>query len=276
MKSKQDKWLPWIKRLALPLALAVVTVIGVQYYLSQKSKALDEQSQQQMVTRVVAANNLPAGTIIGFEHLSVRDMPQAWVGPDSFAPEDAQVLEGQVLLQALIAGQPITRSVVSAPKPPALSRQLAPGRRAVTIPVNHISSLSGRLDVDDVIDVYVTFMHAGQRITTLLVSAVRVLATDKPLFTDELNQTSQTVSSVTLDVSAAQAVRLVSANQDGVLTAVLRLDEQSDNPNKGGVSSAAEQANHLAGFVGLEPSLLDGQPPMIIYGDAAVSGAADQ
>lgn len=259
--------LTWVKRLALPLLLSVAAVIGVHHYLTSKARALDEQSQQQMVVRIVAASDLPVGTHLLFEHLSVREMPQAWVGPDTYTPEQADLLEGMVLIQPLVAGQPLTRAVITDPKPPALSSQLAPGRRAVSIPVNQISSLSGRLDAGDVVDLYVTFMHQGQRVTTLLVSAVKVLATDRPMLGQAFDVVSNTVTTVTLDVSAKQAVKLVSANQDGVITAVLRLD---DDPHSGDGRSITrmERANHLAGFVGLSPSLGDGQPPDIIYGDA--------
>ena len=259
--------LMWIKRLALPVALSGVTVWGVHHYLTTKARALDEQSQQQMVTRIVAASDLPVGTRLLFDHLSVREMPHAWVGPDTYPPDEADTLEGMLLTQPLVAGQPLTRLAITDPKPPALSSQLGPGRRAVSIPVNQISSLSGHLDVGDVVDLYVTFMHRGQRVTTLLVSAVKVLATDRAMAGQTFEPGPSTVTTVTLDVSSKQAVKLISANQDGVLTAVLRLDDDSGS-REGRAISRTVRANHLAGFVGLSPSLGDGQAPDIIYGDS--------
>lgn len=273
MDSKKP-WVQVAKRLALPLILGIVTIVGVHQYLTGRIQAIDEQARQDMVTRVVVANALPAGTILSFDHLSLRDIPQAWASTDSFEAEQAESLEGMVLLQEVIAGQPLTRSILTNPKPPALSAQLAPGRRAVTIPVDHISSLSGRLEVGDVIDLYVTFTHQGQRVTTLLITAVRVLATDRPLVDNPYAMADQSVTSVTLDVSAKQAVRLVSANQGGVLTAVLRLDQDGDGLDMKQSPFNGEQANHLAGFVGLAPSLGTQQPPEIIYGD--VGSAVEQ
>lgn len=272
MIQNKERWLLAAKRFALPLVLGIVTIVGVHHYLNSRMQALDEQSRQEMVARVVAVNSLPAGTVLTFDHLSVREIPQAWAVADSFEVEQAQTLEGMVLLQEVIAGQPLTRSILANPKPPALSDQLAPGRRAVTIPVDHVSSLSGRLEVGDFIDLYVTFTHQGQRVTTLLVNAVRVLATDRPLVDSPYELAQQRVTSVTLDVSARQAVKLVSANQGGVLTAVLRLDQEQASGNK--ALHDAEQANHLAGFVGLAPSLGAQQPPSIIYGD--VGSALEQ
>lgn len=267
MVDSKKPWLQIAKRLALPLILGILTVIGVHQYLTGRIEAIDEQARRDMVTRVVVSSALPTGTILSFDHLSLRDIPQAWASADSFEAEQAERLEGMVLLQDVIAGQPLTRSILTSPKPPALSDQLAPGRRAVTIPVDHVSSLSGRLEVGDVVDLYVTFTHQGQRVTTLLITAVRVLATDRPLVDSPYAVAEQRVTSVTLDVSAKQAVRLVSANQGGVLTAVLRLDPNNDGIDAKQAPFDGEQANHLAGFVGLAPSLGTDQPPEIIYGD---------
>jgi pilus assembly protein CpaB len=269
MNKSKEQWLILVKRLALPTVVGVATIFGVHHYLSARMQAMDEQAQQGMVSRVVSHSAMVAGTVLSFEDLSVRDMPRAWVSADSIEPEQAEVLEGMVLLQDVVAGQPLTRSIVSSPKPPALSEQLSPGRRAVTIPVDHVSSLSGRLEPGDSIDVYVTFAHEGQRVTTMLVTSVRVLATDRPMITQGVGLRDATVTSVTLDVSAKQAVKLVSANQGGVLSAVLRLDRHKDQAlatNR--QADNQDKANHLAGFVGLAPSLGENLAPSIIYGDA--------
>lgn len=271
MDKKKERWAGIAKRLTLPLVLGMVTIFGVHHYLNGRIQAIDDQAKQDMVSRVVVTTALPAGTILDFDHLSLRDIPQAWASTDSYVAEQAQSLEGMLLLQDVIAGQPLTRSILTNPKPPALSEQLSPGRRAVTIPVDHVSSLSGRLESGDIIDLYVTFTHQGQRVTTLLVTAVRVLATDRPVVENPYTPGEQAVTSVTLDVSAKQAVKLVSANQGGVLTAVLRLDQNQDDPTGRQALSKQEQANHLAGFVGLAPSLGEAQPPAILYGDGTTA-----
>jgi pilus assembly protein CpaB len=134
------------------------------------------------------------------------------------------------------------------------------------MPVDYVNSLSGRLVPGDRIDLFVTFAHEGQRITTLLVSAVRVLATDEPLAlqsSDSFGLKERTLTSVTLDVSPNEAVKLVSAKLGGVLTAVLRVDDAS---SVAPVESLP--ADHLAGFVGLAPSHGQGAKPTIFYGDS--------
>ena len=267
MTQKNQQWLELAKRLALPMVLGVATVVGVHHYLTGRIEAIDAQAQQDMVTRIVAMEALPAGTVLSFDHLSLRDMPKAWATADGFDAQQVDQLEGLVLTQDVMGGQPLTRSIVQSATPPALSEQLGPGRRALTIPVDHVSSVSGRLEPGDLIDLFVTFTHRGQRVTTLLVSAVRVLTTDRPNVQYDFPAAEQSVTSVTLDVSATQAVKLVSANQGGALTAVLRMDDGSQEDETSGRAALSGKADHLAGFVGLAPSFGEGVAPSIIYGD---------
>ena len=265
---KLPSWISKAKVFILPLVLAVVTVWAMDQYLTNRSDALEVNARAQMVTRIVASQPLRGGQIIAFDDLSVHDLPQQWVGPDSFTPDEVGLLEGKVLMKDLQAGEPITRLSIADPVPPALTEQLSPGRRAITMPVDHVNSLSGRLSPGDRIDLFVTFAHQGQRITTLLVSAVRVIATDEPLVShvqEGLMAKEPSVTAVTLDVSPTDAVKLVSAKLGGVLTAVLRVD--SGHPEK---KEEQLPADHLAGFVGLAPSHGAAAKPMILYGDLGI------
>jgi len=266
MISKPPSRLAKVKFLLLPLALGIATVVAVDYYLTQRSVALDQNARAQLIARVVATRELKAGQHLQYEDLSTHELPRQWVGPDSFAPDQAESIVGKVLLKDLSSGEPISRLSLTEPQLPALTEQLAPGRRAITMPVDYVNSLSGRLAPGDRIDLFVTFAHEGQRITTLLVSAVRVLATDEPLAlqsADGFGLKERSVTSVTLDVSPKEALKLVSAKLGGVLTAVLRVDDGSSIG-----SSDRLSADHLAGFVGLSPSHGEGDKPTIFYGDS--------
>lgn len=265
MISKTPSWLAKVKLLLLPLILGIATVVAVDYYLTQRSVALDQNARAQLIARVVATHELKAGQHLQYDDLSIHEIPRQWVGPDSFAPDQAEAIVGKILLKDLRPGEPISRLALNEPEPPALNEQLAPGRRAITMPVDYVNSLSGRLAPGDRIDLFVTFAHEGQRITTLLVSAVRVLATDEPLAlqsADNFGLKERSVTSVTLDVSPKEALKLVSAKLGGVLTAVLRVDDGTSF----GVPETLP-ADHLAGFVGLSPSHGEGAKPTIFYGD---------
>jgi len=266
MISKPPLWLAKVKFLLLPLGLGIATVVAVDYYLTQRSVALDQNARAQLIARVVATRELKAGQHLQYEDLSIHELPRQWVGPDSFSPDQAESIVGKILLKDLRPGEPISRLVLIEPALPALTEQLSPGRRAITMPVDYVNSLSGRLAPGDRIDLFVTFAHEGQRITTLLVSGVRVLATDEPLAlqsADGFGLKERSVTSVTLDVSPKEALKLVSAKLGGILTAVLRVD---DGNSMGSADTLS--ADHLAGFVGLSPSHGEGAKPTIFYGDS--------
>ncbi|MEI6116567.1 MAG: Flp pilus assembly protein CpaB, partial [Burkholderiales bacterium] len=146
-----------------------------------------------------------------------------------------------------------------------------PGKRAVTIPVDQISSLSGMLGPGDVIDLYVSFEHRGRRLTAPLLSEVQVLATGRQVASaDEVAgaQPSE-YATVTLETTSAEAVKLVAARQDGAITAVLSTQgAQGGNSRSDG--AAARGAGHLAGLLGLEQPGAPAPIP-VIYGDRLMS-----
>jgi pilus assembly protein CpaB len=267
----ERRWLDWAKKLLLPIALGVVTVVGVDYYLTAKSEALDQVARTQLKQQLVARMDLQAGMLLEIDHVAIRDVPLQWVGPDGFSADDVDHVIGKRLLRSVVGGEPLSRSALSDPEPLALKHQISPGRRAVTIPVDHVSSLSGRLAPGDVVDLFVTFLHEGRRITTLLMASVPVLSTDRPVLAEQLpmeNPSSRLMTAVTLEVTPSQALKLIAANLDGVITAVLRIDA-----SLGDATSSA--ADHLAGFVGVEPSYGTARAPQIIYGDST-SDAPEQ
>src|SRR3546814_17633902 len=60
----------------------------------------------------------------------------------------------------------------------AFSSHLSAGRRAISMPVDAINSVSGLLQPGDLIDLYVSFESQRRHITAPLLQVVLVLATD--------------------------------------------------------------------------------------------------
>lgn len=197
---------------------------------------------------VVAAADLPAGTLLDAHRVAVRDMPSEWVPADALLPEDFEAAHGAVLGRAVRRGDPILagflqRQAVHQP----FSSQLAAGRRAVTIPVDEISSLSGMLEPGDLIDLYVSFMHEQRRVTAPLLQGVRVLATGHQRSEHDAGEGyGRGYATVTLDASPEDAVRLVAARQQGSISAMLR--------HAGDALPATVQASgDLATLLGIAP-----------------------
>jgi pilus assembly protein CpaB len=254
-------WLTFL----VPISMAILAAWGVDHYLFLQKQAIEDSAKVPEVIRVVAVQNLSKGTAISVDHLATRSIPKHWADTDMFDIDQAHELEGMILQKNMVSGQPFSLGIVSPPTSVALTSRLKPGRRALTIPVDHINAMSGLLQPGDSIDLFVTFEHEGKRVTSLLVSAVQVLATDQKLTESVIydGEKAKQFSSVTLDVSPNEAIKLVSARQDGILTAVLRVDH--------GLDSASDRqkvsTGHLAGFAGVDAMFGQPKPALVIYGD---------
>ena len=219
----------WRQRLALHprwlvLALAVLAGLAAAWFayrhLQSVTQALEAGAQQRMRPVIVAAADLPAGTQLHLDHLAVRQMPEAWLPSDVLAPLDHALVEAAVLQHAVREGDPIQWANL-APPAERFSSRLAAGRRAVTIPVDDMNSLSGMLQPGDQIDLFVSFQHAGERVTAPLLQQMRVLATGHRQ-EDEGWESGGRYATVTLEATPEESVRLIAARQQGSISALLR------------------------------------------------------
>src|SRR3546814_15321073 len=93
------------------------------------------------------------------------------------------------------------------------SNRLGQGRRAITMPVDVINSVSGLLEPGDLIDLYVSFEYRRKRITAPLLQGVMVLATGGSTRTAGTRQSAgaATCYHVPLDPYQEDAIPLVAA-----------------------------------------------------------------
>lgn len=249
----------------LALASGVFAALAAQRHLDQKVRQLEAAASVPTVGRIVAAFDLPAGTLLDTSHLATRQYPRALVSSDSLPPERVSYVVGQVLTVALKAGDAIGAAHTRGAGPPPFSSQLGAGRRAITMPVDAINAVAGLLKPGDLIDLYVSFDYQRRRITAPLLQGVQVLATG--LDTMAADGQSDRVGSgsfgtVTLDTSPEDAVKLVAARQGGVITSVLR---RSDDAH----SSRKAVRGDLASLLGVARSSTPNMRPKrapVIYG----------
>lgn len=242
----------------------LVAAWAVREHIQQRTLELEAQGRVPMVARLVAAADLPAGTALGMASLAVRDIPAAWAASDSIAPEALDQVEGGVLALPLKAGETVLQHQVlrHAPAQP-VAGQLQAGRRALSLPLSEIRDLPHPVRPDDRIDLFVSFSHDGRQLTMPLLQGGRVIAVD--------TGADGTPPSITLDASVRDAMKVVAARQDGVLTALLRpVEDASGHAAEGGV-------HDLPGMLGLRRAARPAPRQVdIIYGDRVdvMSGAA--
>ncbi len=249
--------------LLLALAAGLCAAWAARQHIQNRVQLLEEQARVPMVNRVVAAYDLPAGTRLGNEHLALRAFPTATVSSDSIPPERYAELSGTVLRSPLRAGDLVLPAHAMAQQQTAFSAHLAAGRRAITMPVDAINSVSGLLQPGDLIDLYVSFEYRRRRITAPLLQGVLVLATGAN--TQHVQDAAQlrqgAYATVTLDAAPEDAVKLVAARQGGVITAVLR------HPHDGEATQKAVRGD-LASLLGVgsAPPAASKKVP-VIYGN---------
>lgn len=253
--------------LLLALFAGLFAAWAARQHIQSRVQLLEAQAKVPMVERVVAAYDLPAGTRLGTEHLAIRPIPAAIASSDSLSPERFIELNGTVLRSPLRAGDPVLPAHAMAQQQTAFSTHLATGRRAITMPVDAINSVSGLLQPGDLIDLYVSFEHRRRRITAPLLQGVLVLATGTN--TQHVQDTTQlrqgAYATVTLDAAPEDAIKLVAARQGGMITAVLRHPHDAESTQKAVRGDLAS----LLGVNSQQP-MPGGKKIPVIYGNKAV------
>ncbi|MGB6104588.1 MAG: Flp pilus assembly protein CpaB [Pusillimonas sp.] len=262
--------LPVFSRATAMLLLAGVAGLGAAWaareHINGRVELLEAQARIPTVERIVAAHDLPAGTRLGPEHLALRHFPAAMVSSDSLAPGRFPELAGTVLRAPLRGGDAVLQVHTTAQDQTAFSSHLSVGRRAISMPVDAISSVSGLLQPGDLIDLYVSFEYQRRHITAPLLQGVLVLATDATtqFVQDAAHASRGAYATVTLDASPEDAVKLVAARQGGTITAVLR-------PPQDAAPTQKAVRGDLASLLGVNR-----KPPaparkaQVIYGNQAV------
>jgi len=207
-----------------------------QYLRREQDRMLGESKQ---VYVIVAAAELPAGSIIKFNDLAKAAVFQSSVGARAVLPDSARDIVGKKLLFNIGRGDPIQWSDIDVPSQGArgLADMVADGMRAVSISVDTISSVSGMVKPNDHVDILGTFMFPSatatggvETITLTVLQDVTVLATGQEL----ANQVAapgarggaaapRSYSAVTFELTPREAELLVFAQTvRGRLTLALR------------------------------------------------------
>ncbi|QEI07579.1 Flp pilus assembly protein CpaB [Pigmentiphaga aceris] len=250
--------------LAVALCAGGLAAWSTRHYIAGQVARIEAEGRVPMVTVVVAATDLMPGAKISADTVATRDMPREWASDSAITPEQFVQIDAASLGHAVRRGEPILWSHLSAGRAAPFSSQLREGRRAITLAVDEISSVSGMLVPSDVIDVYVSFDHQRKRVTRLLLPAVHVLATGRQIVPAAAGEAERTFSTVTLDTTPEEAVKLIVARQGGTISAVLRgaKDAQAKGPT---------QSGDLPAIFGIQPAPVRRPARVaVVYGDQAV------
>lgn len=226
------------------LGVGGLAAMSTKNYIAQKIESIEAKDKDKaMVKVVVAKQDLDKGSVLSGENMATRDIPKEWVHSDAITPDQFNRADGARLALPANAGEPVLWAQVENEKAGSFSTKLEMGRRAVTLPVDEISSISGMLAPDDLIDIIVSVQKDSRSYTFTLLQSMRVLATGtKVSQTDEEGKPS-TFTTVTLDTSPEDAKKLIAAREVGRITALLRSPTDAAS-----VSLSRAEANDLLGL----------------------------
>ncbi|OJH40438.1 Flp pilus assembly protein CpaB [Cystobacter ferrugineus] len=218
----------------LIIALGLGLLAGIIAWSAIKKKEADVRRGWNLVPVVVATQDLPEGTVITFEMISQRQVPEQFVTSSVVKPDSANYVVGQKVLVALQTGDPLLWSQFETTKAAErLSTKVQKKVRAVTIDSRTTTSVGGWVRPNDHVDVIGTFRdpQTDESVAVTLLQNVIVLATGKVTGTTNVNlipESQREYNNITLMVIPEEAEILTLASELGNLTLSLRNEEDVD------------------------------------------------
>ena len=229
------------KRLIIAL-LAAIT-FGLVAAVSVKQYLLSAQAISRTNDVVVAKVEIPVGSRIIAEQLTVAQFP-ADVTPEGAIAAIDENLIGRVVVVGISPRDPVTETKLApVGSLGGLSSVIPEGYRAMTVKVDDVVGVSGFILPGTLVDIVVVIQPPKgtaneEMISKIVLQNIKVLASgqniDKPKNDREVERS---VKAVTLQVTPEQAEKLALAGSEGKLQLVMRnsvdqADEQTSGANK--------------------------------------------
>jgi pilus assembly protein CpaB len=208
--------------LVIALIMAIITTVLFRQYLvglDNRAKAANKT-----VTVVVAKADIKANQMVSNDMLETRDVSSGSILSDAIKKTDDIV--GKYAATDLKAGEVLypVRFTDQYAETEDITKKISAGGRAVSIGVSDITAVAKMIQPEDYVDIIYTFN--GQ--TSVLLENVRVLAVGKTLTdsnatsSDSKENQNADYGTITLELNAANAVKVINADETGKIKFVLR------------------------------------------------------
>ncbi|MFK7888009.1 MAG: Flp pilus assembly protein CpaB [Gammaproteobacteria bacterium] len=217
------------KGTSVVLAVALVSGGAAAYFgqqmindsIARQKAAINEQYQP--VEAVVAAFDIRVGEMLSFENLLIREVPSGFLHADAITPDYVENIVGRRLLYPIRRGEVLLQSHAATKLGNTFSTMIPKGQRALTFPVDQISSVNGLLRPADKIDLLVTMDDRNNKTQTMpLLTDVTVLATGEAVDELDATETGDRYQTITVAVTSESAARITHARESGTLSVILR------------------------------------------------------
>ncbi|RYY71934.1 MAG: Flp pilus assembly protein CpaB, partial [Comamonadaceae bacterium] len=229
------------------VGLAALAAFLVHLYLQGMSDRLRAEfatKDSAMAQVVVARTDLPVDAAVDVSHFAVREIAADLVPPDAVMPEDIERAEGQTLKLGLPRGRSLQWGYLSSGATPSFSDSIKNDKRALTIAVDELNSISGMIRPNDRIDLFYIAESinpegsgggggGGSKVVVPLLQNISVKATGN-ITRREIppgggEAIERQYSTLTLDLPPREAGRVILAQEQGALRAVLKHSTDSQS-----------------------------------------------
>lgn len=229
--------------LIVAIVLALLTTWLTMRYLTQREQTIEaevqarsQQNRGATVAVVVPIQPLPAGTVLSESLVAARDVSSDFVYDDTLTVAQFQAQKNQVLLRDVSRGRPLRRTDVQEVFAD-FSGSLKAGTRAITIQVDEINSVSHMVVPGNLVDLMLILASgddgAKNQSVVPFLEKIKVLATGQKVTRDDPSEQDArrrvSYSTLTLEVTPAQAARLTLAIELGKIRAVLRNEKDKQD-----------------------------------------------
>lgn len=208
--------------LGVALVIGVAAALAARHYLSAKLSEGQVSLQGTMVKLVVAREDLPKGAVLTMKSVASRSVPAEYAQSGAVRPDQFNRVAGRKLSAPLRGGEFVMWGLVEDPNTMAFSARVSEGRRAISVPVDEINSLSGMLQPGDRIDLYVSLERQKRKMVIPVLQNLAVLAAGNRATVEQSTGDKRTYTTITLDATTEEARIVVLARDVGRLTAMLR------------------------------------------------------
>ncbi|MBF6559941.1 MAG: Flp pilus assembly protein CpaB [Candidatus Binataceae bacterium] len=216
--------------------LAALVAAMVVYTQLKKRETEVQEAMVQSVDIVVAAHDLGIGAKLDPSSVKTVRWSRDSIPPGSFT--DTAALMNQFTKSSFIENEPIVQSrLFGGDKNAGVLPLLIPqGMRALSVPVDEVSDISGFVLPHTHVDVLVSVTSGDKPLAKIVLQNVEVLATAQDI--EQVNDKPEPVRVVTMLVTPDQAERLTLASHEGALRLAMRNYEDKNLVVTGGIDMA--------------------------------------
>lgn len=210
-----------MRTVVIPIVVAALAVVLVNAYLHLQAAQRATAVPTSPVVVVTAA--VGAQTILTPAMLKAEAMPDGYLPPSAVSSVAAAV--GKVTTVGLVPGDVLmSADLASAGPEDALSYALPNGQEAFTVPVTESSGVNGFIEPGDRVDILAYFSSGNQSagVSGLVASEIPVLAVEQSRTPQAQPTPTKSLTSVTLEVTAAEGSAIFYAEQKGTISLMLR------------------------------------------------------